>query len=436
MPITVLSPFSGRPVKVRDQDVSRAIRDEEGRIFYVVERSDGKGYYAAPTRKGSEKDEQRYLELQAKTSAVAASVKDAGGKAAMPLAHDATGRGNDSGIRKFILLLLLLLCASVVAWVIYVFGDQLTGGGTGSPTTPALPAPSELPQPEVEPGAALPADITQARAPSAAPVPNSARQAQTPHSTIHKVASIQAMTQSQSQPAEGFSVTAAGLRYRIETIGEGPPAEAGKYVLIHYTAKQIDGKTIASTRKGEPAGFVLWSGQASKLWDQAIAAMRVGGKRSFILPSHDVPTPSLPASQLASKLAAQDSDLRFDVELLDVKPGVTWTTTEQGNGIVVRPGDRVRVHYTGYINDEAEPFDDTHATNTPMTFTLGAGDVIPGWELGMVAMREGETRTLTIPPYLAYGKRGAGGIIPPSATLRFDLTLLEVLPPVPEQISG
>src|SRR5690606_29595340 len=66
MPIVVHSPFSGRPVKIRDEDVGRAVRDEENRIFYVLERSDGSGHYGAPTRSGNPRDEQRYDELVAK----------------------------------------------------------------------------------------------------------------------------------------------------------------------------------------------------------------------------------------------------------------------------------------------------------------------------------------------------------------------------------
>src|SRR5690606_27093241 len=87
MPIIVLSPFSGKPVKVRDQDISRAIRDEENRIFYVLERGEGGGYYASPTRAGGEKELQRYMELEQKTTASATQAREQ----QIEDLHDATG---------------------------------------------------------------------------------------------------------------------------------------------------------------------------------------------------------------------------------------------------------------------------------------------------------------------------------------------------------
>ncbi len=97
MAITVYSPHSGKPVKVRDEDIGRALRDEEGRIFYVITRDDGKGLYASFTRKGSDKDQQRYDKLiKQHTESLAQTIGDAmtttGSKPDQPVAHDATGR--------------------------------------------------------------------------------------------------------------------------------------------------------------------------------------------------------------------------------------------------------------------------------------------------------------------------------------------------------
>jgi rhodanese-related sulfurtransferase len=83
------------------------------------------------------------------------------------------------------------------------------------------------------------------------------------------------------------------------------------------------------------------------------------------------------------------------------------------------------VHYTGWLEDGTK-FDSSRDRNRPFEVTLGAGQVIPGWERGIEGMRVGGVRELIIPPELGYGSRGAGGVIPPDATLRFEIELLEV----------
>ena len=105
--------------------------------------------------------------------------------------------------------------------------------------------------------------------------------------------------------------------------------------------------------------------------------------------------------------------------------------TKVGTGTEARTGQTVTVHYTGWLYDEARPdrkggkFDSSKDRDEPFAFRLGAGQVIPGWDQGVAGMKVGGTRTLTIPPGLAYGAGGAGGVIPPNATLLFDVELLD-----------
>lgn len=103
-----------------------------------------------------------------------------------------------------------------------------------------------------------------------------------------------------------------------------------------------------------------------------------------------------------------------------------------GTGTVAAPGDEVSVHYTGWIYDESAPeqrgaqFDSSRERGTPITFRLGAGRVIRGWDEGVAGMRVGGRRVLLIPAELGYGRRGAGGAIPPDASLVFEVELMEV----------
>lgn len=105
---------------------------------------------------------------------------------------------------------------------------------------------------------------------------------------------------------------------------------------------------------------------------------------------------------------------------------------KEGTGAVAMAGRRVTVHYTGWLYEESKPdhkgnkFDSSRDRNEPFTFGLGAGEVIPGWDQGVEGMKVGGQRTLTIPSDLGYGARGAGGVIPPNATLVFDVELLNV----------
>jgi FKBP-type peptidyl-prolyl cis-trans isomerase FkpA len=107
--------------------------------------------------------------------------------------------------------------------------------------------------------------------------------------------------------------------------------------------------------------------------------------------------------------------------------GLQYVDTVEGSGELAVVGKNVTVHYTGWLFNDGEQgakFDSSKDRNAPFVFRLGAGQVIQGWDEGVAGMKVGGSRTLIIPASLGYGARGAGGVIPPNATLKFDVELL------------
>ena len=105
--------------------------------------------------------------------------------------------------------------------------------------------------------------------------------------------------------------------------------------------------------------------------------------------------------------------------------GLQYWDIVVGTGATAAPGNTVKVHYTGFLTT-GEKFDSSRDRGEPFSFPLGAGQVIKGWDEGVAGMKVGGQRQLRIPPQLGYGAVGAGGAIPPNATLIFDVELLDV----------
>lgn len=234
--------------------------------------------------------------------------------------------------------------------------------------------------------------------------------------------------------------TASGLRYYIIEEGSGEMPEANDIVEVHYTGTLASNgeKFDSSYDRGKPLKFPVGVGKVIPGWDEGIMQLKQGTKAMLLIPSKLAygkrEIPGIPAN----------SDLNFEVELVNVsKPvqhtvldtnavekqvtdnGLEYYIHEEGSGPQAKPGDNVQVHYYGYFRKSGERFDDSYSRGQPFSFTLGQGQVIPGWDQGLTLLKEGSKATLVIPYMLAYGERG-GGPIPPKADLVFDVELVKV----------
>lgn len=254
----------------------------------------------------------------------------------------------------------------------------------------------------------------------------------------------------QESKIESTVKTPSTLEIIDHQIGNGAEAIAGAKVIVHYSgwlrdpqAPMQHGKSFDSSLQRGPFSFPLGAGRVIRGWDQGVLGMRVGGKRTLIIPS----TLGYGARGAGNGVIPPDADLVFDVELLEVinpeiqptekviglpKKQLKKIDTKKGKGIVATAGKNVTVHYTGWLydsktkNQRGEKFDSSIGKET-FTFLLGAGQVIKGWDEGVDGMKIGGKRTLIIPAHLAYGERGAGnGKIPPNTDLVFDVELLKV----------
>ena len=149
-------------------------------------------------------------------------------------------------------------------------------------------------------------------------------------------------------------------------------------------------------------------------------------KPAAAAPAAEAPAPAPAAPAGPVELPATGPWMQVAADKVTTTPtGLSYAILTPGTGAEATPGKMVFMHYTGWLTD-GKKFDSSLDRGQPFSFPLGAGRVIPGWDEGVAGMKIGEKRQLRIPSKLGYGERGAGGVIPPGATLVFDVELHDV----------
>ena len=233
------------------------------------------------------------------------------------------------------------------------------------------------------------------------------------------------------------------LRIEDLVVGTGAEAKKGDTVSVEYIGwlytKSKDDPVESSYEHDKPFQFVLGQGTVIKGWEQGILGMKVGGTRKLTIP----PDLGYGAEGAGDGVVPPNAVLVFEMQLVDVQDpslvtplptsvtaaGLKIEDLTIGDGKEVKNGDSLTVSYTGWLEDGTK-FDSSSNHEKPFQFVLGHGDAIKGWDLGLVGMKVGGKRRLTVPPDLGYGAEGAvGGRIPPNATLIFEVELLDAQGP-------
>lgn len=245
-----------------------------------------------------------------------------------------------------------------------------------------------------------------------------------------------------AQPKDDYIKTESGLQLKIFNPGQGEFPAPGDMVTAHYTGKLLDGTIFdSSVQRGTPFSFEVGTGQVIKGWDEGFQLLKKGGKATFIIPAN------LAYGDRAMGSIPPNSVLIFDVELLDIKPGVKieafniqgkeiketssgvkYIEVKKGKGPKVEADCNVEFHYTAYLED-GKIFDSTRKKGQTLKVLAGNRSLITGLDEGLLLMNEGDQIRFIIPPALGFGS-AKNGAIPANATLTFDIEMIKVNPKI------
>ena len=205
----------------------------------------------------------------------------------------------------------------------------------------------------------------------------------------------------------------------------GPGTNGSQFFITHTATPWLDGKHTVFGKVVEGQEVVDAIAQDDVIETLAIERVGDAAQNWNAVEAFRVFENSRAKREEEAKKAAQEALDKLAAGFDQTDSGLRYKIIQKGSGAQAEKGKSVSVHYEGSL-DNGQVFDSSYRRKDPITFTLGIGQVIHGWDEGIALLKEGDKARFVIPSYLGYGERGAGGVIPPNATLVFDVELVKV----------
>ncbi len=205
----------------------------------------------------------------------------------------------------------------------------------------------------------------------------------------------------------------------------GPGTNGSQFFITHTATPWLDGKHTVFGKVVEGQEVVDAIAQGDVIETLAIERVGDAAQNWNAVEAFRVFENARAKREEEAKKAAQEALDKLAAGFDQTDSGLRYKIIQKGSGAQAEKGKSVSVHYEGSL-DNGQVFDSSYRRKDPITFNLGIGQVIQGWDEGIALLKEGDKARFVIPSYLGYGERGAGGVIPPNATLVFDVELVKV----------
>jgi peptidylprolyl isomerase len=221
-----------------------------------------------------------------------------------------------------------------------------------------------------------------------------------------------------------FIQTPGKLEIKDVVEGKGESAKVGDILTVDYTGKLLDGKVFdSSVGKEKKFQFIVGAGQVIKGWDQGLIGMKAGGKRELTIPSNLAYGDSGAGEDIPPK-----ATLKFDVELIKIDRIATKILSPGKGDKGAKAGDSLELHYR-LTDTNGKQLDSSYDRKQTFQIILGQTRLITGFTAGVLGMKQGEKRQLTVPSDFGYGDAGRPPVIQPKATLIFEVELIKLATP-------